>query len=108
MDVEVEQSRLAAGLLADRPGERGRDERRPDAATDADDGGQVMRLVVEHVGMFRRRKPRLGHRPRFAHLIERQGLEKIVLDAARPEVALKTDTIGRAARRDRGCQYVSI
>ena len=108
MHVEVEQRGLAVGLFADRPGERGRDERRADPAAHADDRHQVMRLVVVHVGMFRRRQHRLRHGQRFADLVERQRFQKIVLNAARQKVAVQADVVHLARRDDHRARLADL
>jgi len=105
MHVEIEQRGLAAGLLADRPGKRRRYERCADAATHANDGHHVMRLVVEHVGMLRCGQHRLRHRQRFADLFERQRLQQIVLNAAGQKVAVQANVVHLAGRDHDGAGF---
>ena len=95
MDVEVEQRGRAARLLAQQPGERGRDGRGADAAADADDGGHDVRLVG--LGFAARaRQDRLGMREGVAQLVDRERLQQIIVDAAGDEVAIQAHVVDRA------------
>ena len=96
MQVEVEQRGHATGVLAELPCERGRHGRCADAAARPDDHDADMRALD-------RRFPRLGcvqHRLRLqdgiADLIRPHGLEQIVVQAARDQVAIQPDVVDLA------------
>ena len=95
MDVEVEQRGAAVRLLAQQPGQRGRDGRSTDAAANADDGGHDVRLVGLRFAA-RAGQDRLGMGEGVAQLVDRERLEQIIVDAAGDEVAVQADVVDRA------------
>src|SRR3546814_18141654 len=79
MDVEIEQRRLTVPLFADRPGERRRDQRGTHAAANADDTHHMVRPVVVHVRVFRRRPHPLRNGDRQSVVKGKRGQDGLVL-----------------------------
>jgi len=95
VDVEVEQSGRAMSLLTQQPCERSRDGRGADASTDAHDGGHDVRLVDLRFAA-RPRQDRLGMGEGVTQVIDRERLQKVVVDAAGDEVAIQADIVNLA------------
>jgi hypothetical protein len=88
-------SASAMRLLAEQPGEAGGDGRGADAAANADDGGHDVRLVDLSLPA-RARQDRLGVREGVAQLVDREGFQQIIMDAAGDQVAVEADIVDLA------------
>ena len=99
VDVEVEQSGRTMRFVAEHPGHRGRDGRRANAATDADDGGHDVRLVG---GGFAARagQQHLRMDEGVADLVGAERFQQIIMNAAGEQVAVEVHVVDGAGRDD--------
>ena len=106
--VEVEQRGRAAVLVAEQPGERGRQRRRARTAARADDRDHHVRAFTRRLDLLGSVEHRLCAGERIAQLVGAERLEQIVLDTAGDEVAVQPDIVDLARGDDDGAGFADF
>ena len=108
MNVEVKQRGQALPVMAEQPGQRGRNGRCADAAARADHSGRDMGLFGLMIIVFRCIQDRLRLRQDVAQLVRTKRFQQIVLQAADDKIAIQAYVVHLTHGNHNGARFADL